>query len=105
MERFPSRSVLDDSQGNSSANPFPNITVSLIMAFVCLYNCSGIAYTIGLTLSSVGRAFLFLSGSGISANSLFGNLQVVAANQISLSDILMTVTNSSGAITSKIIPS
>ncbi|KAG1461980.1 hypothetical protein G6F46_002968 [Rhizopus delemar] len=93
---------------------FPVLTVSFIMAFAYLYNYSGIAYTIGLTLSSVGRAFpflsawlgwfaCFLSGSDTSANSLFGNLQVVAANQIGLSAILMAATNSSGAITSKMI--
>ncbi|KAG1150123.1 hypothetical protein G6F37_000612 [Rhizopus arrhizus] len=93
---------------------FPVLTVSFIMAFAYLYNYSGIAYTIGLTLSSVGRAFpflsawlgwfaCFLSGSDTSANSLFGNLQVVAANQIGLSAVLMAATNSSGAITSKMI--
>jgi lactate permease len=75
---------------------------------------SGIAYTVGLTLSSVGRAFpflsvwlgwlaCFLSGSDTSANSLFGNLQVVAARQIGLSPILMAAANSSGAVTSKMI--
>jgi lactate permease len=84
------------------------------MAFAYLYNYSGIAYTIGLTLSSVGKAFpflsawlgwfaCFLSGSDTSANSLFGNLQVVAAREIGLSAILMASTNSSGAICSKMI--
>ncbi|KAI8646113.1 lactate permease [Parasitella parasitica] len=92
----------------------PILTVSFIMAFAYLYNYSGIAYTIGLTLSSVGRAFpflsawlgwfaCFLSGSDTSANSLFGNLQVVAAREIGLSAILMASTNSSGAICSKMI--
>ncbi|CEG78206.1 Putative Lactate permease [Rhizopus microsporus] len=92
----------------------PILTVSFIMAFAYLYNYSGIAYTIGLTLSSVGKAFpflsawlgwfaCFLSGSDTSANSLFGNLQVVAAKEIGLSAILMASTNSSGAITSKMI--
>ncbi|KAI8338849.1 lactate permease [Blakeslea trispora] len=92
----------------------PILTVSFIMAFAYLYNYSGIAYTVGLTLSSVGRGFpflsawlgwlaCFLSGSDTSANSLFGNLQVVAANQIGLSAVLMASTNSSGAITSKMI--
>ncbi|KAI8055564.1 lactate permease [Gilbertella persicaria] len=92
----------------------PVLTVSFIMAFAYLYNYSGIVYTVGLTLSSVGRAFpflsawlgwlaCFLSGSDTSANSLFGNLQVVAANQIGLSAVLMASTNSSGAITSKMI--
>lgn len=40
---------------------YPDLTVSFIMAFAYLYNYSGIAYTIGLTLSSVGKAFPFLS--------------------------------------------
>ncbi|CAO3672020.1 unnamed protein product [Umbelopsis ramanniana] len=93
---------------------YPILTVSFIMAFAYLYNYSGIAYTVGLTLSSVGRAFpflsvwlgwlaCFLSGSDTSANSLFGNLQVVAARQIGLSPILMAAANSSGAVTSKMI--
>lgn len=112
---------------------YPDLTVSFIMAFAYLYNYSGIAYTIGLTLSSVGRAFpflsawlgwvgklelnlfvciclltiyilaCFLSGSDTSANSLFGNLQVVAARELGLSAVLMAATNSTGAVTSKMI--
>ncbi|KAI9270354.1 lactate permease [Phascolomyces articulosus] len=92
----------------------PVLTVSFIMALAYLYNFSGIVYTIGMTLSSVGNAFpflsawlgwvaCFLSGSDTSANSLFGNLQVVAARQIGLSAVLMASTNSSGAVTSKMI--
>ncbi|KAI9261751.1 lactate permease [Sporodiniella umbellata] len=92
----------------------PTITVNFIMAFAYLFNYSGIVYTIGYQLSSVGKAFpflsawlgwiaCFLSGSDTSANSLFGNLQVVTARQIGLSTILMASTNSSGAITSKMI--
>jgi glycolate permease len=84
------------------------------MALAYLYNYSGLVFSIGLCLSSVGRAFpflsawlgwlaCFLSGSDTSANSLFGNLQVVAAREIGLSAILMASTNSSGAITSKMI--
>lgn len=75
---------------------------------------TGIVYTIGLQLSSVGKAFpflsawlgwvaCFLSGSDTSANSLFGNLQVVAAREIGLSAVLMAATNSAGAVTSKMI--
>ncbi|KAI9497076.1 lactate permease [Zychaea mexicana] len=92
----------------------PILTVSFIMALAYLFNFSGIAYTIGMTLSSVGNAFpflsawlgwvaCFLSGSDTSANSLFGNLQVVAAQQIGLSAVLMASTNSSGAVTAKMI--
>ncbi|KAI9498349.1 lactate permease [Zychaea mexicana] len=93
---------------------YADITVSAIMAFAYLYNYSGIVYTVGLTLAQVGRAFPFLSawigwvgcfltGSDTSANSLFGNLQVVAARQIGLSTVLMAATNTSGAVTSKMI--
>ncbi|KAI9029596.1 lactate permease [Phycomyces nitens] len=92
----------------------PVLTVSFIMAFAYLFNYSGIVYSIGITLASVGKAFpflsawlgwlgCFLSGSDTSANSLFGNLQVVAARGIGLSPVLMAATNSSGAITSKMI--
>ncbi|KAI9320787.1 lactate permease [Dichotomocladium elegans] len=92
----------------------PIFTVSFIMALAYLYNYSGIVYTIGLTISSVGNAFpflsawlgwlaCFLSGSDTSANSLFGNLQVVAARQIGLSPVLMASTNSAGAVTAKMI--
>ncbi|KAI7867814.1 lactate permease [Spinellus fusiger] len=92
----------------------PTITVSFIMAFAYLFNYSGMVYSIGLLLASVGKAFpflsawlgwlgCFLSGSDTSANSLFGNLQVVAAREIGLSAVLMASTNSCGAITSKMI--
>lgn len=86
----------------------------LIIGLAYLYNYSGIAYTIGLALSSVGNGFpflsvwlgwlaCFLSGSDTSANALFGNLQVVAARQIGLSQLLMAAANSSGGVMSKMI--
>ncbi|OZJ03229.1 hypothetical protein BZG36_03441 [Bifiguratus adelaidae] len=93
---------------------FPIITVMFIIALAYLFNYSGIAYSMGLALSSVGKAFpflsvflgwiaCFLSGSDTSSNALFGNLQVVAARQIGLSPILMAAANSSGAVMSKMI--
>lgn len=51
----------------------------------------------------LGWIACFLSGSDTSANSLFGNLQVVTAREIGLSAILMAATNSSSAVTSKMI--
>ncbi|KAI8366239.1 lactate permease [Blakeslea trispora] len=92
----------------------PILTISLIISFAYLFNYSGIVYTIGYQLSFVGAAFpflsawlgwvaCFLSGSDTSANTLFGNLQVVAAREIGLSAVLMASTNSSGAVTSKMI--
>ncbi len=90
------------------------LTVMLIIGLAYLFNYSGMAYTLGLAVSSVGgifpffAAFLgwiacFLTGSDTSANALFGNLQVVAAHKLGLSPVLMASTNTSGAVMSKMI--
>ncbi len=93
---------------------FAILTVVLIVGLAYLFNYSGIAYTLGLAISSVGAIFpffsaflgwiaCFLSGSDTSSNALFGNLQVVAARRLNLSPILMASTNSTGAVMSKMI--
>jgi len=93
---------------------FAILTVMLIIGLAYLYNYSGMAYTLGLTISKVGAVFpffsvflgwiaCFLSGSDTSSNALFGNLQVVAARQLNLSPVLMAASNSSGAVMSKMI--
>jgi len=93
---------------------FAILTVVLIIGLAYLFNYAGIAYTLGLAISSVGAIFpffsaflgwiaCFLSGSDTSSNALFGNLQVVAARKLNLSPILMAGTNSSGAVMSKMI--
>ena len=93
---------------------FAILTVMLIIGLAYLYNYSGMAYTLGLTISKVGVIFpffsvflgwiaCFLSGSDTSSNALFGNLQVVAARQLNLSPVLMAASNSSGAVMSKMI--
>jgi L-lactate transport len=90
------------------------LTVMIIIGLAYLYNYSGMSYTLGLAISSVGVIFpffsvflgwiaCFLSGSDTSSNALFGNLQVVAARQLNLSPVLMAASNSSGAVMSKMI--
>jgi lactate permease len=44
-----------------------------------------------------------LSGSDTSGNALFGNLQVVAAQQLNLNPVLFAATNSSGGVMGKMI--
>jgi lactate permease len=51
----------------------------------------------------LGWVAVFLSGSDTSGNALFGNLQVVAANQLGLSPVLIAATNSSGGVMGKMI--
>ena len=90
------------------------LTVALIVALAYLMNYSGMTYTLGLGVSKTGVIFpllspflgwvaVFLSGSDTSGNALFGNLQVVAANQLGLSPVLIAATNSSGGVMGKMI--
>ncbi len=90
------------------------LTVALIVALAFLMNYSGLNYTLGLGVASVGVVFplvsaflgwvaVFLSGSDTSGNALFGNLQVVAANQLHLNPVLIAATNSSGGVMGKMI--
>ena len=92
----------------------PGLTVVLIVGLSYTYNYSGMAYTLGAALAGLGRWFplasgflgwmaCFLSGSDTSSNLLFGNLQVAAGHQLGLSPVLLAATNSSGAVTGKMI--
>ena len=90
------------------------ITVMFIVGLAYLMNYSGMNYTLGLGVASVGHLFVllsaflgwvavFLSGSDTSGNALFGNLQVVAAKQLDLNPVLFAATNSSGGVMGKMI--
>ena len=90
------------------------LTVALIVGLAYLMNYSGMTYTLGMAVASVGPLFpmlsaflgwmaVFLSGSDTSGNALFGNLQVVAAKQLNLDPILIAATNSSGGVMGKMI--
>ena len=92
----------------------PGLTVCLIVGLAYLYNYSGMAYTLGAALAGLGSAFplfsgmlgwvaCFLSGSDTASNILFGNLQVAVAHQTGVSPLLLAATNSSGAVTGKMI--
>jgi len=92
----------------------PGLTVIVIVGLAYLYNYSGMAYTLGAAAARVGPAFplvssylgwvaCFLSGSDTASNLLFGNLQAAAAHQLHLSPVLLAATNSSGAVTGKMI--
>lgn len=92
----------------------PLATTMIIVGLAYLMNYSGIAYTLGIGVASVGPLFplvsaflgwlaVFLSGSDTSGNALFGNLQVVAARQLDLNPVLMAATNASGGVLGKMI--
>ncbi|HTB78935.1 MAG TPA: L-lactate permease [Polyangiaceae bacterium] len=90
------------------------VTVMLMIGLAYLMNYSGLNYTIGLGVSSVGLLFVLLSpflgwiavalsGSDASGNALFGNLQVITAKQLNLDPVLFAATNSSGGVMGKMI--
>jgi lactate permease len=90
------------------------LAVVLIMSLAFLMNYSGMTYTLGLGVASVGVLYpllspflgwiaVFLSGSDTSGNALFGNLQVVAAHQLGLNPVLIAAANSSGGVMGKMI--
>lgn len=92
----------------------PGLTVGLIVALAYLYNYSGMTYTLGAALAGLGSLFplasgflgwlaCFMTGSDTSSNLLFGNLQVAAGHQLGVSPLLLAATNSSGAVTGKMI--
>ncbi|HEX3546155.1 MAG TPA: L-lactate permease [Mycobacterium sp.] len=90
------------------------ITVMAVLALAFVMNLSGQTITLGTWMAAAGGAFALLSpilgwlgvavtGSDTSSNSLFGALQVTAAKQAGLSDVLMAASNSSGGVLGKMI--
>jgi lactate permease len=90
------------------------VTVLSVLALAFVMNLSGQTASLGTALASAGAGFVVLSpvlgwlgvaitGSDTSSNSLFGVLQVTAANQAGLSPVLMAATNSSAGVMGKML--
>jgi lactate permease len=85
-----------------------------VLALAFVMNQSGETKTLGLWMAGAGGFFAFLSpilgwlgvavtGSDTSSNSLFGALQITAAQKAHLSPTLMAAANSSGGVLGKMI--
>ncbi|RKD71294.1 lactate permease [Sinobaca qinghaiensis] len=92
----------------------PVLTICLVMAFANLSNYAGLSASMGLALSKTGMFFpfvspvlgwigVFLTGSVVNNNALFGSLQVVTANQIGTSPALLLASNTAGGVMGKLI--
>ncbi|WP_419803685.1 L-lactate permease [Terriglobus sp.] len=92
----------------------PVTTVVSVLGMAFLMNYSGATATLGLAFAASGALFpffsailgwigVFLTGSDTSANALFGSLQVVTAERLGLSPVLMAAANSSGGVVGKMI--
>ncbi|WP_461163930.1 L-lactate permease [Arthrobacter sp. R4-81] len=93
---------------------FTIVTVVSVLALSFVMNLSGQTASLGFALASAGGLFILFSpvlgwlgvaitGSDTSSNSLFGLLQVTAANQAGLSPILTAATNSSAGVLGKML--
>ncbi len=92
----------------------PALTFGAVLGLAFLMNYSGATATLGLAFAATGAAFpffspilgwmaVFLTGSDTSANALFGNLQVITADQLHLNHDLMASANSAGGVMGKMI--
>jgi lactate permease len=92
----------------------PMLTIASMLALAYLMNYSGMTSTLGIALAATGPTFpffsailgwlgVFLTGSDTSANALFGNLQMITANQLGLNPILTTSVNSAAGVMGKMI--
>ncbi|MBI3683474.1 MAG: lactate permease LctP family transporter [Acidobacteria bacterium] len=90
------------------------VTIAAVLGLAFLMNYCGATTSLGLAFAATGVLFpffssmlgwlgVFLTGSDTSANALFGNLQVVAANKLDLNPVLMAASNSSGGVMGKMI--
>jgi lactate permease len=93
---------------------FAIVTVMAVLGLAYVMNSSGQTATLGTWMAGAGAAFAVFSpilgwlgvavtGSDTSSNSLFGALQVSAANKTGLSPALMAAANSSGGVLGKMI--
>ncbi|MFJ7183672.1 lactate permease LctP family transporter [Lysinibacillus xylanilyticus] len=92
----------------------PIFTIVLVMAFANLSDFSGLSTSLGLALAKTGDFFpfvspvlgwigVFLTGSVVNNNALFGSLQVVTGTQIGISPGLLMAANTAGGSVAKLI--
>ncbi|MFJ8090569.1 lactate permease LctP family transporter [Lysinibacillus sp. NPDC095746] len=92
----------------------PIFTIVLVMAFANLSDFSGLSTSLGLALAKTGDFFpfvspvlgwigVFLTGSVVNNNALFGSLQVVTGTQVGISPSLLMAANTAGGSVAKLI--
>jgi len=90
------------------------LTISAMLALGYTSRYSGSDAILGLAFARTGVIYPFfaamlgwlgvaVTGSDTSSNVLFGSLQVITANRLGLSPVLMAATNSSGGVMGKMI--
>ena len=92
----------------------PLLTIAAMFGVGYVMRYAGLDAILGLAFARTGRLYPFfgtmlgwlgvaLTGSDTSSNVLFGSLQVLTANQLGISAVLMAAANSSGGVMGKMI--
>jgi len=93
---------------------FTAITIAAMLGLGFITRYCGLDATMGLAFARTGTLYPFFgtlvgwlgtasTGSDTSSNVLFGSLQVMTANQIGVSPILMAAANSTGGVMAKML--
>ena len=112
--RVPARKLAEVAVSTARQLLLPLVTIATVLGLAFLMNYSGATATLGLAFAQTGGLFpffsallgwlgVFLTGSDTSANALFGNLQVITANRLGFSPVLMAAANSAGGVMGKMI--
>lgn len=108
------RTALNRYLGTYVQLKWPIVTVMSVLAIAYVMNTSGQTATLGTAMAGVGGIFALISpvlgwlgvavtGSDTSANSLFGALQVTAADKAGVDGLLAAAANGSGGVLGKMI--
>ncbi|MCX5760973.1 MAG: L-lactate permease [Gemmatimonadetes bacterium] len=92
----------------------PLLTIAAMFGVGFVMRYAGLDAILGLAFARTGRLYPFfgtmlgwlgvaLTGSDTSSNVLFGSLQVLTANQLGISAVLMAAANSAGGVMGKMI--
>lgn len=93
---------------------FPILTICFVLGFARVSDYSGQTAALALLLSQTGSAYpalapllgmlgVFLTGSVVNSNTLFGKVQLITAQQIGVSQSLLVASNTLGSICGKVI--
>ena len=112
--RVKSSAVVGELTSTAYKMRWTALTIVMVLALAYVMNYSGQTVAMGTYVASLGAVYGFLApvlgwvgtaitGSDTSANALFANLQVTAANNIGLNPDLLLAANTTGGVVGKMI--
>ncbi|KGX86126.1 lactate permease LctP family transporter [Pontibacillus litoralis] len=112
--RIPFKTVMATLKETIQELSKPIITIMMVIGFAYIANYSGQSSTLGLALAETANFFpflspfvgwigVFLTGSVVSNNALFGSLQQITAEQINVLPIVLVAANTAGGVMAKML--